>query len=140
MTKLAAQNASSIAESIEARTNLLDERNALLAFAKGECETAENQQYRAEFMRLTRKAHLERLRSRLIGSKGQCAHASDEPRPEYAKTSRQSTEELRAHKQNDPVIEAQQQSEVGETQTTEVNDGDELRSAGDITTTPADTL
>lgn len=45
------------------RTDLLEEQNGLQAFAASECDTEQDKQDRAEFLKLTRKAHLQRPRA-----------------------------------------------------------------------------
>lgn len=51
-----------IAQSMQDRTELMRERNALLAFAMEDCFTDEDKKDRKELLRLMRKAHLEHMR------------------------------------------------------------------------------
>lgn len=48
------------------RTELMEEANTLQAFTIGEGDTEEDKHDREKFMRLTRKAHLERLHESLL--------------------------------------------------------------------------
>lgn len=57
-----ARNTLQIAQSMSERTELMRERNALLAFAKEDCETEEDKKDRAEFLRILRKQHLQHMR------------------------------------------------------------------------------
>lgn len=61
---LALKNGAQIAKAMTMRADLLAEHNALLAFSLQECETEEDRKDRQEYMRLTRKDHLERIRKR----------------------------------------------------------------------------
>lgn len=69
----AIRNAASIAASMKRRTDLLEEQNALIAFSASECITEEDEKDRDEFMKLTRRMHLKRLRESLS--------ATEEPPP-----------------------------------------------------------
>lgn len=61
----ALQNASLIASSLKCRTELMEEGNAMKAFSLSECVTEDDRKDRAEFMKLIRKAHLQRMRQQL---------------------------------------------------------------------------
>ena len=62
------KNAQRIAESMQQRTELIAERNALMAFSESECVNEEDKKDKDEFMRLMRKSHLARLRKRLCST------------------------------------------------------------------------
>lgn len=61
--KIALRNATFIAMSLKRRIELEEEQNALQAFSINECITEEHKAERREFMELTRKSHLQRVRS-----------------------------------------------------------------------------
>lgn len=65
---IALRNSSTIAGSMKRRTELMEEENASQAFSSENCETEEDRLDRAEFLRLTRKDHLKRLRESLLES------------------------------------------------------------------------
>lgn len=61
----AARSAEQIAESLQRRSELLEEKNALSVYSTEEWETPEDRADRAEFLRLLRKSHMKSLRERL---------------------------------------------------------------------------
>lgn len=66
--EIALRNSSTIAASMKSRTDLMEEANALQAFSSKNCETEQDRTDRAEFLRLTRHAHLKRLPESLLKS------------------------------------------------------------------------
>lgn len=64
--EIALRNSSTIAASMKRRTELMEEANALQVFSPQNCESEQDRADRAEFLRLTRKAHLKRLRESLL--------------------------------------------------------------------------
>lgn len=67
----AIRNAASIAASMKRRTELLEEQNALIAFSASECLTQQARDERDEFMNLTRRIHLKRLRESFAAAEQQ---------------------------------------------------------------------
>lgn len=61
---IALENAQTIAQAMKRRVELIEQKNALQAFSIQECVTEEEKRDRAEFLRLTRAAHMRRIRER----------------------------------------------------------------------------
>lgn len=64
----AVENSRQIALSLNRRNELSEERTALLAYRREECETQEDLEDRAEYLRLLRKERLRALRQRISGT------------------------------------------------------------------------
>lgn len=62
------ENVRLIAQSLERRNELEEERSALVAYSRDECETEEDLRDRAEYLRLLRKDRLKALRKRILAS------------------------------------------------------------------------
>lgn len=62
MKEASVKNAGSIAASLKRRTELMEEKNAMLAFSREDCETEEDLKERSEFLRMIRKRHMRRMR------------------------------------------------------------------------------
>lgn len=73
----AIRNAASIAACLKRKTEIMEEANALRVFSLDECVTEEDKECRREFMDLTRKAHLKRLRESI----SQHEHLDTAPNP-----------------------------------------------------------
>lgn len=71
---IAVENAKKIADAMERRVQLIEEKNALQAFSITECVTEEEKRDRAEFFRLTRSVHLKRARERIGGAAANLNH------------------------------------------------------------------
>lgn len=72
----AIESSRKIALSLERRNELAEERSALLAYRKEDCETQEDLEDRAEYLRLIRKERLRALRQRISG----CERGTPRPR------------------------------------------------------------
>lgn len=62
------ENGRLIAESLQRRNQLAEEKTALMAYSREECETPEDLRDRAEYLRLLRKDRLRALRERISGT------------------------------------------------------------------------
>ena len=58
VNQAAIENSTSISKSLKQRTELLAEKNAMIAFNRDECETEEDLRDRAEFLRMIQKKYM----------------------------------------------------------------------------------
>jgi hypothetical protein len=66
----AAQNSISVTISMVKRTELMAERNAMIAFAEEECEGEEDKAMRKEFFSMVRRSHFNRMKRRFYEMEG----------------------------------------------------------------------